>query len=739
MLGKIPSWLRLSHEISSVEQVPTDFFGVNIATSDDPRCDDYIVNALRELSIANVRMDFSYSSIDGSAQRLLERVLAEDFDVLLDIFPSREEATRLADDSEAQQRWREFVETVFQRYGGRVSIFEIGSTPNRRKWSGFEGLGYLVAWDIAARVADSYNASQSAAVPLTLAGPNISDFEPFYNYCFLSAMKRQHSVPAVHTDNLFVERVVQPEALDHRVLGSWVNKETLQLNLVKKARIIAHIGQQLGIEKTFCTYKCWTRKRLNRWSADPEQKHADYMLRYLVIAAASGALNRVYWGALICNRDGLIDCGNSDYPVVDNVSFYCRVRGSVDDFKPSKAYNALKFISPLLRGLICRQGISADNGINHFVFQNADGEEQHFVWCLDRYAIPLVRIYPEGSLREARFFNGFGEEHDEKPRMLNERPLLIRWPSGHQVFRPKLDDIRVLEDVAASGVIYNHREGLQPVPVDTPQWQGVVALPIGCDVDSLLERYMPAALNRTEEVSVLRDSRNRLWNVKLDESCSELQTVKLNRAKGIKKLTYRFQQSKGLRQWNNATEMLRRGINTPEPLAFFERHHSKGIEDNYYVCRFIDNAFSCRHVFNAINLGEDSYRGIEKLDYIEQISGFVARMHSNNIVHRDLSSGNLVMTEQRGELTFYTIDIGRALISSAKFLSPRQRFVDLNRICYKLDWAHRQLFIDAYFRHVRQQPPRWWKQSLASYDLKQDVKKMLRGKYKRKHRYGVTA
>lgn len=721
-LGQMPSWLRLSHEINDVSTVGDDFIGVNIATSSDPRCDDQVLNYLKDLGVRHVRMDYSYCSQGGDAQRLLDRVLAENIDVMLDLFPPLDQAEALASDDVAQQNWTEFLNGVFRQYENKVSVFEIGSTPNRGKWSGFDGVSYLQAWRLAAKAAESFS--------VTLAGPNISDFEPLYNFSYLKAMKRIHSVPKIHTDNLFVERVIQPEAYDHRVAGAWATRK-LNLNLIKKARIIHEIGQKLGCEKTYCSYKCWTRKRLSRWTADPEQKNADYMLRYLVIAAASGALDRVYWGPLICNRDGLVDCGDNEYPVVDNVSFYKEVRGDVDNFKPSKAYVAFKYAVVLMRDVTCLQGVSADNGINHFVFENKQGEEFHVVWCLDKRSIPLSHIYSDACLAEAEFTTGYGEAPGYRPAMLSEQPLVITW-SKTLPSRPSIDDIRTLDDVAASGVLYHLTDGLQSIAVNKPQWQGVVAVAHGADVEQTLAAYMPSSLTSFEELKVLRDTRNRLWNICLDEQRDEIQTVKLNRAKGIKKFTYRFMDSKGMRHWNNATEMLRRGINTPQPLAFFERHNNSGIEDNYYVCRFIPGAFSARDVFLAFNQGAEDYKGISKHDMFDQMSAFIAHMHDRGVIHRDLSSGNLMMTFNDGELKFYAIDIGRAVIDVTKGVKPRHRFVDLKRICYKLGWPDRELFIEAYNKHQSKALPNSWRLSIFSYEFKQTAKKMLKGKYKRK-------
>lgn len=721
-LTLISRWLRLSHKINSHNLVTDDFFGINIATSEDPRCDDYVISCLTDLGIRHVRMDYCYDSQGASAQRLLDRIIAEGFDVMLDLIPGLDQAKALSNDEAARQRWRGFLTDVFNNYSNKVSVFEIGNTPNRGNWSGFNGVSYVYAWQIATEVAESFS--------IDLAGPNISDFEPLYNVAFLKSMKRAHSAPKIHTDNLFVERVVEPEAYDHRVLGRWVTR-ILNFNLIKKARLIADIGLQLGCEKTYCTYKCWTRKRLTRWSATPDQKNADYIVRYLIIAAASGALDRVYWGPLICHRDGLIDCGDTSYPIVDNVSFYKKVRGSVENFQVTEAYGAFKYIIGLIRHVTCLQGVTADNGINHFVFEAQDGAEIHIIWCADRSSASLSDIYCPDDLKNAEHSTIYGEINAYKPMMVSEKPLILKWNSK-LLNRPPIESISLLKNTKDNGILFHTTPGLQSTTVNTPHWGGVVAVPHDADMDATLAAYMPNSLNSAEELRILRDGRNRLWNVCLDPQRDEQQTVKLNRAKGMKKFTYRFMESKGKRHWNNATEMLRRGINTPQPLAFFERHHRSGIRENYYVCRFVPNAFSARDVFSAFNQGKTKYQGIPKAEMFNHMAGFIARMHARGVIHRDLSAGNLMMTLKDGELDIFAIDIGRAKINVKGGVKNKHRFLDLKRICYKPEWPDRELFIQAYNSHIHKPLPNWWKISIFAYEFKHILKKIIKGKRKLK-------
>ena len=133
---EIGSWLRQPWQPTQ-QEIPQDFLGVNVAPSEDPAIDDYILARLADLGLTDVRMDFSYDSLEGPAERLLERLLDAGHRVLLDVFPPLAEAEDLAEQDGAQERWRQFLDHVFSRYGDRISLFEIGNTPNRGRWSGF--------------------------------------------------------------------------------------------------------------------------------------------------------------------------------------------------------------------------------------------------------------------------------------------------------------------------------------------------------------------------------------------------------------------------------------------------------------------------------------------------------------------------------------------------------------------------------------------------------------------------
>ena len=202
-----------------------------------------------------------------------------------------------------------------------------------------------------------------------------------------------------------------------------------------------------------------------------------------------------------------------------------------------------------------------------------------------------------------------------------------------------------------------------------------------------------------QERAVLRDARNRIWNVDDPRGGHGQISLKLNRVAGIKRLTYRFRPSKGRRHWDNACVMRQRGVMTPMPVAFFERHQSPGVLDSWYLCEFIPDAFSAREVYAAFRGGAAEFHGLDKDAWFDLLAGFVCRMHNMQIAHRDLSAGNLLLHETAGGgIEPMLIDIGRAWIwrGPGSRLSVLQRLADLMRIAYKLDWHDRERFIGCY-------------------------------------------
>jgi len=713
-LVHIITGLGASHRPREHFAVTEDFFGVNVAAAENPAVDDYIVTRLGELGLQRVRMDLTYESLGGPAERLLGRLLEEGFDVLPDLFPPQEEARRLTDSAPAN-RWREFLRQVFHQYRDRITLFEIGNTPNRGRWSGLDSRTLLIAWDIALE--------EAARAGVALAGPNVSDFEPLYSGVYLALLSRLGATELVHTNNLFVERVVEPEAPDHRVMGRAATP-LLNLNLIKKARLLQQLGQHHGADRLWCTYTLWTAKRLSRRSPWPERKQADYLVRYLVLAASSGALDRVYWGPLICGRDGLIDDGQRDYPEIDQVTWYRAVRGELTALNRRPVFDALAATIARLRNASVQCHWHESDGLSLFHVTGEDGICRAVAWCRDSHSLLLADIFSETDLAQARFTGPEGKPL-ETPVTINERPLWIEFPRPPASVNspPDASSLQFCSPSRVSAPIYSQR------------WRGAAMLRIEsqpADLEAALSLF-PESIQQQPELAVLRDARNRIWNVEDPRGITGQVSVKLNRVTGIKRFSYRFRPSKGRRHWDNASVMRQRGVMTPMPVAFFERYQSAGILDSWYLCEFVPEAFSAREVYAAFRDGAETYRGLDKSEWFSLLAEFVCRMHNMQIAHRDLSAGNLLLHESAGGgIEPMLIDIGRAWIwrGPGSRLSVRQRLADLMRIAYKLDWTDRNQFVARYQNAWGQPMPSWWRIPFSYYDHKQAFKKRLKGQRK---------
>jgi len=265
----------------------------------------------------------------------------------------------------------------------------------------------------------------------------------------------------------------------------------------------------------------------------------------------------------------------------------------------------------------------------------------------------------------------------------------------------------------------------QITPFNNSDWQGAVMVDSSSNLEATSTLLLPETIEQAPILKVLRDKRNKIWNI---DSNLGLLTIKLNRSEGLRKLGYYFKNSKGQRHWDNAISMLEHGVNTPFPLAYFARHQRSGIEDSYYITDFIDNAFSSRDVFASINAGEQTYRSVEHAVLLKHLADFICNMHNQGILHRDLSSGNILLTHNDDDIQLYYIDIGRARTMNK--LSTRQRLVDLMRICYKLPWSGREELINYYNARLGHNVSIFWPAAVRYYIFKQRSKRFVKSGFK---------
>ncbi len=673
--------LPSGHRLGSAHAVSADFFGICVASCPDPECDRYNIDQLQELGIRHVRLDYSSDAPAGHTGRFLEQLLQAGMQVCLHLVQPREAARQMQSEA-AQQVWRRFVRATLERFGPRLALVELGSTCNRRKWSGYSFGTVVVAWRIAHE--------EAAAQGVQIAAPNVTDFEPIYNVGFLDIAREEGMLPAIHSDNLFAERATEPEAYDHKILG-WTLAPLIKYNVVKKAALLRQITSRYGIEKLMCGHVAWSERRIRRQLADPSQKQADYLQRYLCLVAASGTFDRVYWGPMIGQREGIIDDGSVEYPdELPHVTFYGKAKGAVSEYQRRPAFYALKTVVQMLSGTQFVRDHSTSQALRLLEFNKGEFC-LHVVWTTNGNGFDPASWYDPDALSRASVYRRDGDALETFPCIIGESPVFLAWEGAPPSF-----------STAAPLPMKRHRFHSAPHEVlrrvADEQWLGVVVTPSQGDPADLVNALHPTMLDLAADKSLLRDGRNTVWSFVLPTPTAETVVVKRSQVRSwFRRLLDLHKPSRSLRSWNGANELQRRGIATPRPLAFFEQAKRSGNRIGYFVCETFSSSGSVRSAFHEFARGKDAYEGVPKETFYREFAAFTRRMHGRGVFFRDFSSGNILMkVEHDGLPSFSLIDTTRARFFRRP-VSLGYQLSDLKRVCHRLTWPERHAFLEHYF------------------------------------------
>lgn len=703
-------------------QLGRTFFGVCLAVPQSPEEATQVLKSVRELNVGTVRLDFSPAQDVSDTLHFVDQLQRADVDVLLHLVPSIPEAAAL-DSQAGLDAWQKFLSETVSRFLGKVAAIEVGTTINRAKWSGTTLSGFLSAWEAAYQFARKYG--------LTLVGPNVTDFEPLYNAGVLSLLNERGRLPDVHSSNLFAERAVEPEAADRKVLGCALHK-LHGYDLRKKTRLIASVAKRFGTAKNWSTCAFWTIPRARRLTGWAEEQVADYLLRYYVLCASVGDFERIYWGPLVSYREGLIDDGTEDRNNSDGrdiVAFYSGYSGSPQTWMPRPAYHALLHCIRELSGTRYVEAHRSGDGLEIHEF-NGEPRACFVAWtrngrlartrdCFDGKSLDLM---DEVRGVDGTLMNGV-------PAFIGDSPLYFFWKADGA--RPRvLSSAGCLQDVVGARL----PKGFQYYDYRTRNWQGIVVAQSRAEARLLCDTLGPEAIRGREEKAVLRKSRNAIWSIEDPrDSGRRLVVKKPRRIACHKRLLDKWKPSKALRSWNGTSELMRRRIETPATVAYFESADPKKPLENWFVCDYVPGDKSVRGYFTKYAGGESSVDGYGFEDFANALVAFVLRMHATGIFFRDLSGGNILVNHgDEGELIFSLIDTAR--IRSTPFGVPKsQRIADLKRLVLKLNVEQQAEFMNAYLSRIKRRFTLRDQLSFRLFSMKIKLKRIKRRLRKRVH------
>ncbi len=715
-LGWLPGSLRLpgGHLPLQSHPVAREFAGVGVAASPNPDYLPALERHLDDLGVKQVRVDYCQASDLEASDRLLARLVARGCRILLHPIQPFDEARQM-ETLEASERWGAFLQQTLDRWGQHLEAVEIGSTINRKRWAGYSLEGFIRAWQIGHREVRARN--------LLLVGPSVTDFEPLHSAGMLSLLRQLQCLPDIYSNNLFAERTAQPENPDQKILGQRL-APLLQVNLIKKARLLLKVASGQGLTRIWSPSAFWTLPRIGRVLIHTEQQQADYLTRYLTLCAASGALERAWWGPLVCAREGLIDDGTGQYPGTERITRYDRVDGEPSAYRRRPAFNALTAFAARIPGSHYRGRLSSHPQLEAHAF-DTDSRSIHVLWVRNGRAARLDTLYGEEHLNSARAENRDGLPLAQLPLLVTQSPLYLSWP---------VDQAPALKDPAAPPladlVICPYSLPGDYYPVAQGPWRGMIRAASASEAEQLLAGLHPDQLPPPDDSGILRRARNAIWTL-ADPRNPEFRLVVKQpvRLRLHKKITDRFKPSKARRSWNGACELLRRGIATPLPIAFIEHTDPRALTRNWYFCDYMPGNLSVRSFFSAYARGETSHEGVGAEALYRQLADFLRNMHDRGVFFRDLSGGNILVQLAGGErVNFALIDTGRATFAEFRGVGMSKRIADLKRTCHKLHWEGRHRFMALYLEGLGQRFHWGYRLPFHLYDLKAGLKRRLRSK-----------
>ncbi len=216
--------------------------------------------------------------------------------------------------------------------------------------------------------------------------------------------------------------------------------------------------------------------------------------------------------------------------------------------------------------------------------------------------------------------------------------------------------------------------------------------------------------------------RNVVKAITLNEKELNIKAFKVPNA--VNKIAYRFfRKSKAERSFKYAQELLKRGINTPAPVAYAEEVTSMAFLKSFYLSEQLDYDLT----FRDLNLEKKGHEEI-----LRSFTRFTFELHEKRIEFLDHSPGNTLIQIHENTFKFYLVDLNRMNFKSLSFTERMQNFKRLSRerLIY-------EIMADEYAKQSERSSSEVFDQMWhfnQSFFTKRDKKEMIKKKFKKKER-----
>jgi len=267
------------------------------------------------------------------------------------------------------QLWLHFLTKIIPAIADQVSHIEITHAFNRIKW----GIWNLKEW--RALIAPAFRLQQQYP-HIKLTGPACIDFEYLPVIAALKSLSPGQTFSAL-SHLLYVDRRGAPE----NPQGPFATLEKCAL-----LKALTAVSPQCD-DKVIISEVNWPLEHTDIWSpivcpyatpkwqrlpsGESEEKYANYMLRYMVIAICSGHIDQLFWWRLSAKGYGLVDDQNQ--------------------FKPRLAFAALQYFFLRLGDATFIKKWPSEKNTYVMEFNNAT-QQILMVWCTEGVSTELPKF-----------------------------------------------------------------------------------------------------------------------------------------------------------------------------------------------------------------------------------------------------------------------------------------------------------------------------------------------------------
>lgn len=183
-------------------------------------------------------------------------------------------------------------------------------------------------------------------------------------------------------------------------------------------------------------------------------------------------------------------------------------------------------------------------------------------------------------------------------------------------------------------------------------------------IDNLIINYEDAGLQ-------IKDARNKLKVFALNKQKVNIKSFKIPNI--LNQFVYRFfRKGKAQRSFEYANKLIRLGIGSPFPIAFYEYKTSFLFKKSFYVSEQLDYDLTYRELIN-----NSFYPNYE--DILRSFTRFTFDLHEKKINFLDHSPGNTLIKKTKKGYDFFLVDLNRMRFESLSYDARIKNFARLTK------------------------------------------------------------